>query len=291
MGERKITNENRSFNGVWIPAKYWLDPNLQPMELLFMAEIESLDGEKGCYASNKHFAEFFGVSTGRVSQIINALKDKGYLKISYNKDGKQVVSRLIRVVNKLNGGIKKTKSPIKKTKGGYLENAKESNTTRVIQKSNTNKEASKEPKQSEPDPFILAQELNISVNGGNRTPIFVDYINRLGSELVCYALQQTADNADHPGWRYLTAILDRLESDGIKTVEEAQLSSAKRKQKRKQKIREPLPDWFKEQYMQESEPPEDTDTDNHKEREPALLSDGSTVPKMPQIGDDGSWVN
>lgn len=115
MPKRKVKNVNRAFNGVWIPKKYWLDENLSIVEVTFMAEIESLDGDNGCYASNNHFAEFFGMTASRVSQIINSLSDRGYLQISYEKNGKQVVSRLIRVVNKLNGGIKKTKSPIKKT--------------------------------------------------------------------------------------------------------------------------------------------------------------------------------
>ena len=28
MAKRKITNQSRDFKGVWIPAEYWLDPNL-----------------------------------------------------------------------------------------------------------------------------------------------------------------------------------------------------------------------------------------------------------------------
>lgn len=128
MSERKITNESRDFKGVWIPKKYWLDKNLTPMEVMFMAEIDSLDGGQGCYASNNHFADFFGVSAGRVSQIITSLAKKDYIELSYNKQGKQILSRLIRVVNKLNDPIKKTKTPIKNSKGGYLENAKGSNT-------------------------------------------------------------------------------------------------------------------------------------------------------------------
>ena len=139
MPKRKVKNISRAFNGVWIPKKYWLDENLSLVEVAFMAEIESLDGDNGCYASNNHFAEFFGMSASRVSQVINSLSDRGYLKISYEKKGKQVVSRLIRVVNKLNEGIKNTKSPIKKTKEGYLENCEGNNTSRVIHKNNTDK--------------------------------------------------------------------------------------------------------------------------------------------------------
>lgn len=163
MPKRKVKNVNRAFNGVWIPKKYWLDENLSIVEVTFMAEIESLDGDNGCYASNNHFAEFFGMTASRVSQIINSLSDRGYLQISYEKNGKQVVSRLIRVVNKLNGGIKKTKSPIKKTKGGYLENCEGNNTPRVIQENNTNKSN----KGSAQPPHLSAQRKEV-----------IDYLNK-----------------------------------------------------------------------------------------------------------------
>ena len=163
MPKRKVKNVNRAFNGVWIPKKYWLDENLSIVEVTFMAEIESLDGDNGCYASNNHFAEFFGLTASRVSQIINSLSDRGYLQISYEKNGKQVVSRLIRVVNKLNGGIKKTKSPIKKTKGGYLENCEGNNTPRVIQENNTDKSN----KGSAQPPHLSAQRKEV-----------IDYLNK-----------------------------------------------------------------------------------------------------------------
>lgn len=163
MPKRKVKNVNRAFNGVWIPKKYWLDENLSIVEVTFMAEIESLDGDNGCYASNNHFAEFFGMTASRVSQIINSLSDRGYLQISYVKNGKQVVSRLIRVVNKLNGGIKKTKSPIKKTKGGYLENCEGNNTPRVIQENNTDKSN----KGSAQPPHLSAQRKEV-----------IDYLNK-----------------------------------------------------------------------------------------------------------------
>lgn len=128
MGKRVVNDNRRGFKGVWIPAEYWLDANLTMSEINMITEIDSLDNGNGCYASNKHFAEFFGVTKGRASQIIASLKAKGYISISYDRDGKQITRRVIRVVNKLNRGIKNTKPPIKNTKGGYLENCEERNT-------------------------------------------------------------------------------------------------------------------------------------------------------------------
>ena len=128
LGKRVVNDNRRGFKGVWIPAEYWLDANLTMSEINMITEIDSLDNGNGCYASNKHFAEFFGVTKGRASQIIASLKAKGYISISYDRDGKQITRRVIRVVNKLNRGIKNTKPPIKNTKGGYLENCEERNT-------------------------------------------------------------------------------------------------------------------------------------------------------------------
>lgn len=124
MSERKVANANRGFKGIWIPANYWLDENLSIQEMLFLAEIDSLDvDEKGCYATNKHFSDFFGLTPSRCSQIITSLKEKGYVVVElvFNSK-KEIKKRTIRVVNKLN-------TPIKYSKGGYLENCASSNTS------------------------------------------------------------------------------------------------------------------------------------------------------------------
>lgn len=263
MSKRKIKDTNRAFNGVWIPKKYWLDEDLSAMEVLFMAEIESLDGDDGCFASNTHFAEFFGVSAGRVSQIINSLKDRGYLEISYNKKGKQVLNRVIRVVNKLNKGIKNTKAPIKNSKEGYLENAKESNTTRVIQDSNTDIDKddddgarTRETDSVDENPFDVATQAGINVNSGLHLPIFIDFVQTLGNSVTCWAIRRTADKARQPNWSYLLTTLKGLEANGVQTVEQAERLSEEHRQKARQahrgrnapQVREKVPGWMKHPY-------------------------------------------
>ena len=49
---------NRDFKGVWIDKSIWLDKNLSATEKVILAEIDSLNNENGCYASNNYFAEF-----------------------------------------------------------------------------------------------------------------------------------------------------------------------------------------------------------------------------------------
>ena len=124
--------EERQFKGVWIPSELWLDKNLSLIEKCTLTEIDSLeDSEKGCYASNNYFAEFFNISPSRISQLLNQLKEKEYIKIEYEYKGKEIIARHIfinrppyptckGVFNKLKGGIKFSK-------GGYLENCKDNN--------------------------------------------------------------------------------------------------------------------------------------------------------------------
>lgn len=85
------------------------------------------------------------------------------------------------------------------------------------------------------DAFNLAQLAGINVNSGLNLPVFTDYINRLGNELVCYAIKRTNDVAQHPSWSYLKTVLKSLEDNRVKTVEQAEKLSKKYGQSRRGK--------------------------------------------------------
>lgn len=131
----------RDFKGVWIPKEIWLDENLNKMQMLLYVEIDSLSSsEKGCFASNKHFAKFLRITPSRASQLVSDLKEKGYIKIKlfYAPDNpKQVLKREIYPVNKFSEVVNKFDEPTKNIKTPYLENCEESNTGLVIHNSNT----------------------------------------------------------------------------------------------------------------------------------------------------------
>ena len=115
---------NRDFKGVWIPKEIWLDENLTWMEKLLLVEIDSLDAEQGCFASNDYFAKFFQLSKSRISDLIGQLVNKGYITTFLVYEGKQVKRREITMVipiRKFEGGIRKTEE-------GYSENAQDNNT-------------------------------------------------------------------------------------------------------------------------------------------------------------------
>ena len=72
----------RDFKGIWIPKEIWLSDQLSLMEKILFVEIHSLDNERGCYASNRHFSEFFGVSERQIQTYIAALKKKGFITVT-----------------------------------------------------------------------------------------------------------------------------------------------------------------------------------------------------------------
>lgn len=128
---------NRKFKGVWIPSNLWLDRALTITEKVMLVEIESLDDEeRGCYASNAHFAEFFALSKSRVSEVISSIERKGLISVELFRNGKQVVSRSIRIItpfDKPNTSSENAELPLRHIEYPSSENAKGSNT----QSSNT----------------------------------------------------------------------------------------------------------------------------------------------------------
>ena len=101
----------RSFKGIWIPSEIWLDKNLTIMEKLFLVEINSLDNDNGCFASNGYFSQFFGVGKNRCSQIIVSLEEKGLISSVIEKKNKQIVRRTLKVINMPNIASQTVETP------------------------------------------------------------------------------------------------------------------------------------------------------------------------------------
>ncbi len=120
---------NRAFKGIWIPKEIWLDKELSWIEKFLLVEIESLDNEQGCWASNDYFASFFGVSKDRISKLISGLNKKGYITVEliYKKGTKAVEKRVVKITDRyrskqLEGIGENTYTPIG-------ENAEDNNTS------------------------------------------------------------------------------------------------------------------------------------------------------------------
>lgn len=76
-----MTDDKREFKGIWFPAEVWLDERLTALEKMILMEIDSLDNEDNCYASNEHLAKFCQCSQSKVSSAISKLKKLGYVRV------------------------------------------------------------------------------------------------------------------------------------------------------------------------------------------------------------------
>lgn len=94
--------EDRDFKGVWIPKDIWLNKELNALDKVIFAEIDSLDNEEGCWASNQYLAEFCGCSESKITKAVAKLKELGLIEVE-NFDGRH---RIIRVVKFTREGSK-----------------------------------------------------------------------------------------------------------------------------------------------------------------------------------------
>ncbi len=112
----------RDFKGIWIPKELWLLRDLSLLEKVMLIEIDSLDNESGCYATNDYFAEFFGLSKGRISKIINNLVRKGFItsELKYQKGTQLVEKRILKISRWY--GAKNGMPPSQKQLGDMVDN-------------------------------------------------------------------------------------------------------------------------------------------------------------------------
>lgn len=90
-----ITDERRSvfpegFRGVWIPKEIWLDDRLELIDKCILTEIAALDGADGCFASNRHFAEYVGCSERRVTASVSKLVRLGLI-VTERSGGSRII--------------------------------------------------------------------------------------------------------------------------------------------------------------------------------------------------------
>jgi hypothetical protein len=125
-----MSENQRDFKGVWIPKAIWLDSRLTALDKVILTEIDSLDqGERGCFASNKHIADFCQCSITKVSTSISRLIDLNYLYVQ-NYDGRQ---------RELKSRLSKFERQTFKNHDADSQKLKESNTRNNTSTNTTNK--------------------------------------------------------------------------------------------------------------------------------------------------------
>lgn len=122
-----MSENQRDFKGVWIPKTIWLDSRLTALDKVILTEIDSLDqGERGCYASNKHIADFCQCSEAKVTKSISHLTKLGYVYVQ-KFDGRQRELRS-RLVNFTRQNSKNCESDSEKVRQSNTDNNTSTNT-------------------------------------------------------------------------------------------------------------------------------------------------------------------
>lgn len=233
-----MEENKRAFKGIWIPKEVWESKELTLQQKVMLVEIDSLDNEKGCYASNKYFSEFFGISSGRVSQVINELIDKGYLNAEYIKEDNQILARIlkiqsppypVKVFRKLNRGyLENEEGGIKYSKGGYLENDKDNNI--IYNNINNNNNNIYDFLQKELGRTLSSTEIE-------KVKEWED------NELTRYAVKVAILNGAYT-INYIDAIIYNWQKLGIKSVSQAQEETKRHRDKKISKKIDHKPEWF-----------------------------------------------
>jgi hypothetical protein len=72
----------RRFTGVWFPKEIWLAEDLSWLAKGLLVEIDSLSSDpRGCFASNRYLAQFFGVSQSQISRTVSDLAERGLIEV------------------------------------------------------------------------------------------------------------------------------------------------------------------------------------------------------------------
>lgn len=150
----------RDFKGVWIPKEVWLSEELSIQEKILYVEIDSLDRNDGCYATNEHFASFLGVSSSHISRLISQLQKKEIIEIKQENIKGRTRRTITTTYAKMHSRY------MQNCIGGVCINA-EPSINNTVNNTLTVAKATREKKVKEEKPFNFEEEL-IELRNSNR---------------------------------------------------------------------------------------------------------------------------
>ena len=114
---------NKEHVGLFIPPEILRTKDLTMREKMVFSEIIQLHNVGGCSALRKHFADRFGISKTRVTQITTSLREKKMILVDVTRDGKRIIKRIITPLANLTppvrkpngGGVSKVQHPYKES--------------------------------------------------------------------------------------------------------------------------------------------------------------------------------
>lgn len=217
-----------------IPAKVLHDKDLlkYPKSILLYGHIANLANQKGyCWATNKYFMEQLGVkSATTITDYLNLLVYKGFIKKKniYKEGTKQIEKRIISIDTgrpipvDCNTPITPERStpipPDCKENNTSINNTSNNNSSSTACDSLDNSTKDIESKQNAFEKY----QIYVGMLSGRDTPIFIEYVHKLGDEVVGYAIDNMLSQTATPNFNYLNQILKKYEQLGIDTVEKAE---------------------------------------------------------------------
>ncbi|WP_235311852.1 DnaD domain protein [Ligilactobacillus salivarius] len=214
---------------------------------VLFSEITALSNKYGyCTASNGYFARLYDRPKPTISRWINLLIKLGYLKseMIYKENSKEIKERrLYPITTPINAnnnrGINASVKGGINTNNNRGINASVKDNITSINTININSSSNKESSSDEQINAFTAYQMTGASLTGRQQPILVDYVERLGHELVIHAIEYMEDHTKRPNFSYLRTILNDYEDNHITTVEDAikneeRFKEHRQKQKNKQ---------------------------------------------------------
>lgn len=213
-----------------LTANVRYNEQLSMSEKIMFSEITALSNTHGfCSARNKYFAKLYGKSEKTISIWIKHLKDYGFIQIEYERRGAEVISRKIYPIPEHE--LQKCNSTDNKnvSRTNY-KNVKENNTSiNNTSINNTTTEQLNKPKN-----VFEKYQIYVGMLNAIQTPVLSDYVQRLGDEVVSYAIDNMLDYTNKPNFKYLRKILSKYEQLGIDSVEKAKELDEKHSKKQEE---------------------------------------------------------
>lgn len=123
-----IETEKPSYYAI-IPSIVRYDERLSASEKLMYGELTCLTNKLGyCYASNSYFAKLYKKDVSTISRWVKNLEDCGYITIDYEREGKQIIKRIIKMIHLPSVVLQNCNEGIEFLQEGYCKNRKENNT-------------------------------------------------------------------------------------------------------------------------------------------------------------------
>ena len=208
---------NRDFKGIWIPKEIYLNDDLNWTEKILLIEIDSLDNEKGCYASNEYLAKFLSKSKRHIQRSLKTLKENGYIREESFDGRKRVLRSNLRYF--ISGVTKMSGQTRQKCQGGEHSPNKASHSRKDEKNTSINTFNNIQTEEEEGQNFIqkISKKYQQIYSRKLSVELYQKILNYYDNpEIIFKALEVAEINSDKPA--YLLKILQDWKNNGLTSI-------------------------------------------------------------------------